>query len=83
MRDYVWTYLASHPCVDCGESDPVVLEFDHRGDKLFNISSAFFAAISVDRLAAEVAKCDVRCANCHRRKSSESLGWWKSNHLTL
>ena len=82
-RKYVWDYLTTHPCVDCGESDPVVLEFDHRGDKEFNIGSALVTAISVDRLAAEVAKCDVRCANCHRRKSSESLGWWKSNHLTL
>lgn len=82
-RKYVWDYLLIHPCVDCGEPDPVVLEFDHRGDKEFNIGSALVTAISVDRLAAEVAKCDVRCANCHRRKSSESLGWWKSNHLTL
>ena len=54
-------------CVDCQEVDPVVLHFDHRdpSTKSFNISSK---SVSMERLLAEIAKCDVRCANCHLRK---------------
>jgi hypothetical protein len=36
---YLLRFFEMHPCADCGESDPVVLEFDHRGNKLFNIGS--------------------------------------------
>ena len=35
---YLIDFFRAHPCVDCGESDPLVLEFDHLGEKEFNIS---------------------------------------------
>jgi hypothetical protein len=64
-------YLREHPCVDCGETDIVVLEFDHVGEKLADISTYANGGRTWERVAAEIAKCEVRCANCHRRKTSE------------
>jgi hypothetical protein len=29
-------------------------------------------------LKAEIAKCQVRCANCHRRRTAAQFGWWRS-----
>jgi hypothetical protein len=76
LTRYVRAYLLEHPCVDCGEADPVVLEFDHvRGTKLAHVSRLVKGAASLARLQAEIAKCDVRCANCHRRRTAGSLGW--------
>lgn len=78
LRDALLEYLRTHPCVDCGESDPVVLDFDHvRGVKVFNISNAVRQCCSVETLLGEIAKCEVRCANCHRRRTAKVLGHWK------
>ncbi len=67
-RNYKDDYKRSHPCVDCGNSDIRVLEFDHvRGIKLLTIANT--SSFSFSRLVEEIDKCDVRCANCHRIKT--------------
>lgn len=73
----VLKYLHQHPCVNCGESDVRVLDFDHKDPKIknFGIGDAVFrAGLTVDVLEAEIALCDVRCANCHRKKT----GSWRA-----
>ncbi len=61
-------YLLTHPCVDCGERDPVVLDFDHvHGDKIADVSVMISNGWPWRKVEAEIAKCDVRCANDHRR----------------
>src|SRR5256885_10847461 len=64
-------YLREHPCVDCGERDIVVLEFDHIGDKIADVSVYAGSGRTWERVKAEIEKCEVRCANCHRRKTRE------------
>lgn len=59
-------------CVDCGEKDVRVLELDHvRGQKIMGVSAMVSRNMSIERITAEIAKCEVRCANCHRRKTWE------------
>lgn len=73
-------YLLSHPCVDCGESDPVVLEFDHvRGEKK-NIISKMIRTYNWSIIEEEIAKCDIRCANCHRRKTAKQFEWFYGDY---
>lgn len=72
-RKYLLSYLSSHPCVDCGETDPVVLEFDHvRGEKKFDVSQ-YVTRGNLD-INIEISKCEVRCANCHRRRHRTNIG---------
>lgn len=72
FRTRIIDYLKEHPCVDCGTDDIVVLEFDHvRGQKEFNIGTRAGDVREWHRVVNEIEKCEVRCANCHRRKTSK------------
>lgn len=78
QRAWIADYLATHPCVDCGEADPVVLEFDHRdpASKIGNIGDIVGkSGWGLARLQAEIEKCDVRCCNCHRRRTVAEGHW--------
>jgi hypothetical protein len=72
-------YLAEHPCVDCGDDDIRCLEFDHRdpGLKVAPISVLLQRGRSWRTIAAEIEKCDVRCANCHRRRTADQFSTWR------
>ena len=73
---HVNEYLLNHPCVDCGEGDLLVLEFDHvRGIKRANVKTLARQTVSIKSIDAEIAKCEVRCANCHRRKTIRDKDW--------
>jgi hypothetical protein len=75
---YVKAYLETHPCVDCGEARWQVLEFDHvRGEKLGSISNMLHR-FRLETIIEEIAKCEVRCANCHRIRTYITLGLWRS-----
>jgi len=73
----VYDYLISHPCIDCGERDPIVLEFDHKDgrDKTLAVCLLVTRNCSWARIYAEIQKCEVRCANCHRRKTASNMGY--------
>ena len=66
-------YFKEHPCCDCGEADPVVLEFDHLRDKSFTISQKFRER-AWQAILDEIEKCEVVCANCHRRRTARRRG---------
>lgn len=78
LHEYVWEYLSSHPCTDCPEKDPIVLDFDHRRDKVMSISQMVVDTVSLDTLKKEIEKCEVRCANCHRRRTHTVGNHWKA-----
>lgn len=58
--------------MDCGYNEhPAALDFDHIGDdKLFDVSKTM--GRSLEAIQAEIAKCVVRCSNCHRIKTFEA-----------
>ncbi len=76
-QEFVLEYLKTHPCVDCEETDLVVLDFDHLKDKKDSISNMIRLGKSIDNISKEISKCEVRCANCHRRKTARDRNYYR------
>jgi hypothetical protein len=70
-------YLRTNPCADCGESDPIVLEFDHVRDKAFAIGPQL-SQRNWKSILDEIEKCEVVCANCHRRRTATRRGTFRA-----
>jgi hypothetical protein len=71
-------YLREHPCVDCGETNPVVLEFDHvKGQKQNSVCNLIRRGCGWEAIAAEIQKCEVRCCKCHCIKTAKQFGYRK------
>ena len=76
VRESLLEFLSQKECLDCGENDPIVLDFDHRDrpTKFKAIHQMLSGHYSRASVLKEIDKCDVRCANCHRRKTYAQLG---------
>jgi len=67
---YVNEYKLSHNCEDCGEQNPIVLDFHHTGEqpKKGSISRLVQDFYNLKTIKIEIAKCVIVCANCHRKR---------------
>lgn len=60
----IYDHLKSNPCVDCGQNDVFLLEFDHvRGEKRAGVRE--LAGHGIEAVKEEINKCEVRCKKCH------------------
>lgn len=72
-REMVDDIKLSRGCIDCGYNKRAcALQFDHVAGKTFQISSQL--TCNLDRLLAEIAKCDVVCACCHAVRTQDRRG---------
>jgi hypothetical protein len=67
---YAYTRLEASGCVDCALNEICVLDFDHVGQKRANVLSLARGGCGLERLIEEIEQCEVRCANCHRRRTA-------------
>ena len=82
-RKQILEYFLTHPCVDCGEKDLMVLEFDHlpKFEKKHAIANMLYHGSSWETILKEITKCEVVCANDHRRRTQKRSGSYRSTSL--
>jgi hypothetical protein len=78
-RAHLLRYLLAHPCADCGEADPVVLDCHHvdPGRKGGDVSTLVAKGLPWKLVRRELEKTVTLCANCHRRRHAEADQCWR------
>lgn len=66
-------YKKTNPCIECGENNPIFLDFDHIRDKKYNVSNML--EMSHELIMEEISKCVIRCVFCHRLKTLKDINW--------
>jgi hypothetical protein len=69
-------YKSTHPCSQCGESDPVVLDFHHVKGKGANIGKLIQSGASLKRIKIEISLTTILCSNCHRKVTHKERKQW-------
>lgn len=79
-RQKLFKYLSDKSCIDCKESNILVLEFDHRdpSKKNFNVTNSLDSSWST--ILKEINKCDIRCSNCHTIKTHKQFNTHRFNY---
>lgn len=73
FKDRLKAIKEASGCIDCGETNHIVLDFDHLKDKKYNVSRMIHDGFSWAAIKKEIAKCEVVCANCHRIRTHDRL----------
>ncbi|MFD1646909.1 homing endonuclease associated repeat-containing protein [Haloarchaeobius litoreus] len=69
LRSWLHEYkLQQCACVRCGEGDPACLDFHHTGEKEMGIAEMVMYGYSRESILEEIERCEVLCANCHRKE---------------
>lgn len=66
VRSFISRVKRRSHCLDCGNNNPIVLEFDHLSNKEADIATASTRGWSIERVKLEIRKCDIVCGNCHK-----------------
>jgi len=80
LQKKLMNYLRDKFCVECHEDDIRVLEFDHINPsaKKFGIARAITYGKKWDDILEEINKCQILCANCHKKRTAAQFGWFKA-----
>lgn len=79
LEQYLVDYWKTHPCVDCGETNIIKLDFDHLRDKKANLANMIANQCSIKTIATEIEKCEVVCKNCHAIRTATRGKSWRTN----